>query len=136
MHVDCIAFFGGTQSVELPDDGRITPEVEHVFSNGQCHALALAIHEATGWQMVALDFWQDIPNHVLVRMPDGRLLDIAGTDVEDRWPTADCRDCAPEDVDAWVEGIPGIGGYIPPNLDAARTFVPTLLSYVGAQVAA
>jgi len=48
---------------------------------GDCALLAAAVHAKTGWEVVLIeDGPQDDPDvcHVLVRMPDGRLLDAAG----------------------------------------------------------
>lgn len=48
---------------------------------GDCVLLALAVHARTGWEVVRIvDGDPDDPDvdHVLVRMPDGRLLDAAG----------------------------------------------------------
>ena len=88
---------------------QVTPGVlddtaRDVLLGGQCHALARAVSERTGWPMVAaldrecsynsgishVDFKVDGKeictcqfNHVLVEGPDGRLLDAAG------WHTTD-----------------------------------------------
>ena len=60
--------------------GIISPDAEHAFTAGQCHALGLALHEATGWPIVV-----DAPvpvihqwGHVCVLHPDGDLVDIYG----------------------------------------------------------
>lgn len=39
-----------TRSVVLGE--AITPQLEHIFSFGQCHALAVALHEILGWDSV------------------------------------------------------------------------------------
>jgi hypothetical protein len=51
---------------------------EEIFTCGDCHYLARAISRITGWPMVA--FMDDgRPNiHAMVKMPDGRMLDIYG----------------------------------------------------------
>jgi hypothetical protein len=49
-----------------------------VFTNGHCHSLALALHRATGGEMVAFTRTQKPFEHVLVRADDGRLIDIGG----------------------------------------------------------
>lgn len=51
-----------------------------VFTDGDCWALAVAIHDLTGWPLVAAgvgpdaDWW----DHVLVETPNGKLMDIHG----------------------------------------------------------
>lgn len=84
-------------------DVAVTPGLldEHAvrnYSTGGCAALALALHERTGWTVVAAlwgddeEFWgaeeyaealdDGVPNiwpsHVMVRTPDDDLLDIRG----------------------------------------------------------
>jgi hypothetical protein len=48
------------------------------FTNGHCHSLALALHRATGGEMVGFTRTQEPFEHVLVRSDDGRLIDIGG----------------------------------------------------------
>lgn len=50
------------------------------WMNGDCHLFAQALHQLTGWDMVAVvheldpDHW----THILVVTPDGTLLDVLG----------------------------------------------------------
>ena len=59
------------------------------FTRGQCHALALALHERTGLPLAGI--WCDYhdlpetPCHVVVMLEDGKLLDIEGPNAEERW---------------------------------------------------
>lgn len=54
------------------------------FTMGQCHAMALALRQATGGALVGLMAAQEPLDHLLVRISDGRLVDIGGvrTDAE------------------------------------------------------
>ena len=58
------------------------------FRHGNCAALALALHDLTGWPLTLVarnadpDLLADTWMHVLVRYPDGRYLDITGTHTE------------------------------------------------------
>jgi hypothetical protein len=68
----------------------IDKDVVDTFTRGQCHALALAIHEQT--QLPLAGVWRlfedpesETPAHVVVLLPDGDLLDIEGPGVECRW---------------------------------------------------
>jgi hypothetical protein len=62
------------------------------YLTGGCGLLALAVHRITGWPLAEMLE----PYHVLVRMPDGRLLDAAGSHAPDcldgfRWREADAE---------------------------------------------
>jgi hypothetical protein len=54
----------------------ITPRIEHIFSKGQCHALAVALHEILGWEVMgAYDFWGGGSRHTyhyVIQCPDHR----------------------------------------------------------------
>lgn len=59
------------------------------FTEGDCHILARAIHEATGWPIATFSYDGGPDTHAFVQMPDGRYLDIEGTftrkQMLDRW---------------------------------------------------
>lgn len=106
--------------------GEIDERAEWVFTHGQCHALALALHLATGWPLIEAGWHVDsVPNHWLVEAPDGRLVDITGaydpSDVEEEWGSY--WQGSEEDLWALVDG----GDYRPPDVDAAASFVRPLL---------
>lgn len=67
--------------------GVIDPDSEYVFTNGQCHALAMALHQATGWPLYRVKprGYDCCPTcaHWMVGLPDGRLLDIMGVSSRD-----------------------------------------------------
>lgn len=71
-----------------PEDAEPDPEEWEVFLYGQCHALALVLHEATGWPVVSLGDG----THFAVQASDGRLVDITGlnemADLESQWGQA------------------------------------------------
>lgn len=59
--------------------GHVDADTREFFTAGCCHMLAGALHELTGWPLIALhrehdDHWL----HVGVETPDGRFLDING----------------------------------------------------------
>lgn len=74
------------------DPQRLTPgELDgpalNIFKQGACGALAIAIHDATGWPIVAITDAHNVEDgragggsalHWAVRRPDGRLVDIDG----------------------------------------------------------
>ena len=64
--------------------------VIEAFTTSQCHSLARAIHRLTGWQLCVMGRVEgpvaEAGDHVVCRMPDGRLVDIEGAwDQNDRW---------------------------------------------------
>jgi hypothetical protein len=63
---------------------QITPEMIETFAYGECVALASAMRRHTGWPYAIAWLDESTFNHVGVRTPDGRFLDICGahTDVE------------------------------------------------------
>lgn len=58
-------------------------DVEDVFENGYCHALALAIHEQTGWPIWSLKCPKGEDEHFLVCSPSGYLVDVRGANDPD-----------------------------------------------------
>jgi hypothetical protein len=127
----------GEDEVEL-HPGQLDDAAELAFSSGQCHALALAIHELRpDWEIGGLqwqhiypgenpadeDFEGELPDHVVVRNPDtGELLDVAGWDVRYRWAD-DFRPLDPEYIENGLTEV----GYLQPNLEVAREFAPLVL---------
>lgn len=70
-------------------DATFTASAEELFDYtcGQCHALAWALNEETGWQLAACG-WDEtgIPEHVFVIHPDGDGVDIHGKTAKGRHP--------------------------------------------------
>lgn len=133
-------WFGEDETVLTP--GVIDDNARHAFSNGQCHALALGLHELTGWEIGGLQWcceacgsdspeWcgcdaDTLPAHVVVRKEDGELIDIGGTVDFAEWGS----DFRPVDPDALTYTYPD-QGYLVPDLDAGRAFAETVLSEYG-----
>lgn len=111
-----------------PDDG-ITPEAVTVFTRGQCHALGLTLHKLTGWELVGHAFrGTDVPDHVFVRAPDGRTLDIEGWDVESRWSFDDTAPVCPDAARNAFNADEGGSGYLDPDLTVAQPFARLVLT--------
>jgi hypothetical protein len=91
-----------------PSTDKLTPGVldeyaRRVFKYGACGALAIAMHDATGWPIVAITDAHNVYDgragggsalHWAVRRPDGKLIDIDGAHeaealVEEYSPEAD-----------------------------------------------
>lgn len=82
-NVDFFADSHGTVDVHvsLPLAERVTPLVAHIFSSGQCHALAVALHEIMGWPIVGC--WSRYrgdhsSHHIALQHPKGFTADIHG----------------------------------------------------------
>ena len=134
--------------MEQLDPSRLTPGVldgaaRHTFKYGACGALAIALHQATGWPIVAITDHHNVENgqvgggsalHWAVRRPDGRLIDIDGPHneedlVNEYHGEADDGQAAAgqsslEDVTEWY--IECQGEPVPVSL--AATFVDSVLS--------
>lgn len=123
--------------------GKITPDVVEAFTNGQCHALALALHEKTQWPLAGLfrknDYEEDedgiprryesqTPSHVVVVSPDGTV-DIQGLNVQCRWYSDSALIPISKDDVLEFESL----DYMEPDMDAASSFVAPVLKLVASQ---
>lgn len=69
----------GDKALVLDDEPRLDEAALLAFLGGHCHSLAMALHEQTGWQLVAIDDARDgTCVHIAVRRPDGKIVDLAG----------------------------------------------------------
>lgn len=119
-----------------PDEIELTPGVlddaaREAFTCGQCHAMALALHEHTGWDLAGAE-WEhydgvEYPGHVFVVDPDGNPFDVNGYDVDERY----VHDIAPVTEDELLYVFPSDGGYHEPDLDAGYHFAPLVLEHAG-----
>lgn len=109
--------------------GVIDDAARLAFSSGQCHAMAAALHERTGWPLHELYDDDGDPIHFYVITPDGRALDINGCyDIEDfqaHWG----GDSEPLNSGQLSRSWSG-GGMRRPDMLAARSMVGPALEYV------
>lgn len=133
------------EDVEIREDGVIDENVVEAFSCGHCHAFALALHRALGWELVGLlwenwepdeDEWTEealsaaetyrfrangdcvlVPGHVAVRDEDGVLYDVTGPHDPDEFG-GDARPIPEDFVEAACDGM-----YRPTEAEFASTFV-------------
>lgn len=63
--------------------GVIDDNARHAFTHGACGALAVAIHDTTGWPIIAVGKCDGLDMHYAVRRPDGLLVDIEGAHSDD-----------------------------------------------------
>jgi hypothetical protein len=109
--------------------GIIDNEAIGAFTTGQCHALALEIHERTGWELCGFFGYyedDDSPGHVGVCTPEGYVVDVQGIGAEVRWKGKKIKPVSEEDVSNFVY-------YAKPQREAARLFVDAVLSQVEEQ---
>ena len=111
----------------LLERGVLDERALAAFVGGQCHGLALAIHQRTDWPLVAVNNEKDECIHICVRRPDGLLVDVTGSHAHDEM-TADGRRLRipfdRTDVDALIERF----GWAPPELEAAAAWVEAVLN--------
>lgn len=118
---------------ELNPDGEITDVERTVFTEGQCHALALELSKATGWPFVAIDYEDDYSAaHCGVLMPDGRILDIEGAHSFKEWKAlwkGEIKEIPLQEVmTRWSSRK---GGNMHPPTRHAKLFVPAVLKLAG-----
>jgi len=112
---------------------------EHVraYTSGQCHALSLALHEATGWPIVGAEDEELDICHFFVRTPDGRLVDITGAHDPRRAIQLEHMTFCPgveyltEQAPERVAALGDEPGWRKPDLETARSFVAPLLRACG-----
>lgn len=63
--------------------GVIDEHAMEAFKHGACGGLAIALHDATGWPIIAVGACDGLDMHYMVRTPAGQLLDIEGLRVDD-----------------------------------------------------
>jgi hypothetical protein len=123
-------FFSERTQTRLNAKGNITKKAKEVFQCGQCHALALALHEEAGLPLVGLynDSDTDTPSHVVVQVKGNVLLDITGLGPENTplWRRCEPRPLTKQEVEQFAEL-----DYLEPNKDVARPFAKTLLKKYG-----
>lgn len=135
--------------MDNPDAGKLTPGVLdglalRAFKYGACGALAIAIHDATGWPIMAVTDHHNVFDdgkagggsalHWTVQRPDGMLVDVDGAHTaeslieEYKWEADDERAAVGRstraDVVEWY--VKAQGEPIP--LSLARTFVGVVLA--------
>jgi hypothetical protein len=128
-------FPGDERPVSVNLNGRITKNVVLAFTNGNCHSLALAINELTGYPIYGLvtefdrNYLDGYPGHFAVKTPAG-FLDIKGLNAVERrerrnGPITLVR-YSPNDIREMSKPDTGIG-YIKLHPGLAKPFALNLL---------
>jgi hypothetical protein len=114
MHV--IKVRGAEDRVFVLEEGKLDHAALTAFVGGQCHGLALAIHEETGWPLIGVDDSDGMCEHICVRREDGRLVDVTGAHTEAEMCGCrgrSLREIGPADIDMlvadnqWAPADPG-----------------------------
>jgi hypothetical protein len=130
-------YFDGIESnawhiAALPRDPALAApqDMEAVFTLGQCHALAMALQDLTGWDLIGffgggLFTPGDVPGHVAVIDPDGTYHDVNGP--QDDPDVFVGRYGRPADMTrAEVEDLAARDVYYPPRMDCAAVYAAHL----------
>ena len=97
------------------------------FTNGHCHSLALALHQATGGPIIAYKRYDGSFDHLFVKASDGRLIDIGGArDPSDLTPGGVLSFVDAADVDPLTASL----GWVPPATDLAADWVSSVVERV------
>jgi hypothetical protein len=121
-----------TMPMPLDPKQEVTGHVAYIFSRGQCHALAWAINELTGWPIegdYSTGEGDRSTKHVVIRMPDdgkalGYTADITGIH---------CFDCSYRPIKPETISQNRMRGFLKPNLEYARWYAPAILKAIKAQ---
>ena len=113
---------------------RLTPEptarVCHILSYGQCHALALALHELTGWPILGEydDFGESRHTyHFVVQCPLPGFCTADATGIH-------CKDAGYRKVNPDTIRLGRLRNFLPPALEFARHFAPPILREINVQL--
>lgn len=127
--------WGGTEKVTIRDGkGVIDEAASHAFTNGQCHAFAIAMHDLTGWPIIGIGGTELIgiggtepeysPGHFVVYDPNlDSFVDIDGPGAEKRFDWIMRR--RTEEFTREKALKPEY--YQKPNLKVAKAFAQTVL---------
>lgn len=103
--------------------GKIDNQAKIVFSNGQCHSLALAVNKLTGWPIFGISDDEGDFIHIITSSPKG-YLDIGGLNAVERygkrWHIAEVQELA-------ISQVSKLHGYLRPQPTKAMSFAKTLL---------
>lgn len=135
----------GTSKIEVNSAGYgiINRSAKWAFTRGQCHALAAAIHQKTGWPIKGVSDTRNSPAHCVVWCPPlKKYIDIDGavshSDLVAEWGwVSDTRKVITNPNITMKEIVePQLRGYLPPAMIAAEPFAKTVLAKVNKELKA
>jgi hypothetical protein len=127
--------FGYTIKCDITSSSK-EEEIKRVFSYGNCHSLALAMHKLTGWPLMGVyrksDMYDGIPSHVVVKDPLGRYVDVEGfrypSEFEQDWVATSLKLVNPWHIRAWIRRRNKTGcGYRPTRVKDSIPFAEKVL---------
>jgi hypothetical protein len=124
----------GTHSrIFVLEAGSLDDAALLAFTGSQCHGLALAIQQKTGWPLVAVDDGSGKCVHICTRDPAGRLIDVTGS----HSPEEMSRNSggATREVDrGYLAELQSRHEWVAPDPDSAYSFVEPVLKRAAAEV--
>lgn len=116
---------------------RSRPEkIEDVFTSGNCHSFALALHALTGWELMGMyrGGETDMASHVFVKNEKGNFVDVTGERTPEEFYRewrGEFKSITKNDIDSWVEKFNTEGmGYIPARVKDTLPFAKRLLKAI------
>lgn len=113
--------------VYIVERGVLDQAAIAAFTFGQCHGMALALHERTNWPLVATYNVAGIPQHVLADARDGRLVDITGARSAAELLTADNVEAVKTIDRAEVDRFVTDERWAVPDTDAAQFWLDEVI---------
>lgn len=121
-------------TLELPryDDVQVIPgawddTARFAFSAGHCHSFAMALHDRTGWPILAMSGkYSGYTNlqHMVVVMPDGKWLDARGIQEPDRENHIHFQPMTLQEI----QSMKDLKGWKKPQMEVAQEFVDAFLA--------
>ena len=120
--------FGDVDKIEIHKNGTINKNATKAFSNGQCHALAIAISMLTKCKIYGVCDCNNAPSdpgHLVVKHPKtGAYIDILGTGAVGRWR----KKWGPVTLhELTIDQAKKLDSYLRPNIKAAKPFAKKLV---------
>jgi len=127
LRAQTLNLIGPSDIVYIVRPGVLDSRALLAFTQGQCHSLALALAERTGWPLVTIESADQTCLHVCVERPDGFLIDITGAHT-----AAELQQAAPETTvrhadESRLERLVREEGWAPPVTAAAHLWVDAVL---------
>lgn len=127
MQAQTLNLFGPSDIVYIVSPGLLDSRALLAFTQGQCHGLALALAERTGWPLVKIESADRTCLHVCVERPDGFLVDITGAhtagELEQAVPGVTVRRARASELERLVQEE----GWAPPLIVVAQLWVDAVL---------
>lgn len=130
LDVESWDFLGEPTTTRVRLGKKVTGIVKEMFCYGQCHGLALALHELTEWPVFGIyrprGALGRYTRHVVVQTPHGPYVDVEGfLDLEDGEAVRTIKDPVRILLSKRT-------GWLVPNMEFARHYAPIVLEKIHA----